>query len=65
MVHKQETLIPARPIAVEMMFPHSWDFVCEDKWVYMEELVAMFAGQKWLKSLSRLGKSRNVGMITP
>ena len=45
-VYKQETLIPARPMAVDMIFPHAWDYFCLDERVYTEELVMIFAGQK-------------------
>ena len=52
-MYKQETLIPARPVAVDMIRPHSWDSICEDEGAYTEELVAMFVGQK-LKVAERL-----------
>ena len=53
MVYKQEALIPARPMAVDMIFPHFWDFICEDEWAYTKELVTIFAAQK-LKVAERL-----------
>ena len=43
-VYKQEALIPARPMAVDMILRHSWDSICKDERAYTEELVAMFAG---------------------
>ena len=57
-VYKQETLIPARTMAVDMILPHSWDTIFEDEQVYTEELVAMFAVQKpkVAKRLRRAGE---------
>ena len=45
-VYKQEALIPARPMAVDVILLHSWDSICEDERAYTEELVAKSAGQK-------------------
>ena len=41
MVYKQEALIPAKPIAVDIILPHSWDYICEAKQAFTEELVTM------------------------
>ena len=44
MVYKQEALIPAKPMAIDVITHQYWDCICKDKWAYTEELVAMFAG---------------------
>ena len=46
MVYKQEASIPARPMAVDIIFPHSWESICKVELVHMKELVTMFSGQK-------------------
>ena len=45
-VYMKGTLILARLVAVDMIFSHSWDSICEDEQKYMEELITMFVGQK-------------------
>ena len=57
-VYKQEALILARSMAVDMIFFYSWDYFCLDERVYTEELVMMFAGQKpkVAKMLKRAGE---------
>ena len=45
-VYKQEAMIPAMPMTIDMILLYSWDSICEDEWVYTEKLVAMFVGQK-------------------
>ena len=33
-VYKQEALIPASPMNVDMIFPHSWDSIYKDASLY-------------------------------
>ena len=33
-------------MAVDIILAHSWDSICNNKWVYIEELVAVFIDQK-------------------
>ena len=45
-VYKQEALLPATTMAVDMIFTHSWDSIYKEEWFFTEELVAMLRGQK-------------------
>ena len=45
-MYQHEALIPATPMTVDIILPHSWDSICKDERVYTEELVVKFVGQR-------------------
>ena len=58
-MYKQEALIPARPMAVDMIFPHSWDSICKDELGIHKGIgrnVCRARRQRWLKDLEWAGE---------